>query len=58
MVRQPNILTDILLFERLHRIADIQRDVEKQDPTKGLGRDDNGSLMRKEEQIWRCGTAT
>lgn len=44
--KHQDILTDILLCEKHHRAAEIYRDMNI-DPTKGLGRDEKGDLVRK-----------
>lgn len=44
--KHQDILTDILLFEKCHKVAEIYRDMSI-DPTKSLSRDEKGALMRK-----------
>ena len=44
--KSQDILTDILLFEEHHRVAELYRDMNI-DPTRSLSRDEKGAQMRK-----------
>ena len=44
--KSQDILTDILLFEEHHRVAELYREMNI-DPTRSLSRDEKGAQMRK-----------